>query len=180
MQVTRSACVLALGMLSGCTSTQVLTAPAPEPVSGTTIRYTTRPDTARFISARLVSLDANQIVVERFTRGGQNRWIADSLPTASLGRLEVRVARRNNLAAGVLIGAGAGLALGAACASQSDDSWLAPSSSECMTLMPLGGAMWGALIGAVTHRETWAPVTLPGAPAAGAEVPAITVVPADR
>ena len=179
MPVFRVACMLALGVLGGCTSKQVVTTPAPEPVAGAAVRYATWLDTAHFITARLVSLDADHLVVERLSRGG-SRWAADSVPIVSLSHLQVRTARRNNAAAGVLIGAGAGLALGAVCASQSDDSWFAPSSSECLTLMPLSGAMWGLIVGAVTHRETWAPVTLPRAPTGDPDAPAITVVPADR
>jgi hypothetical protein len=161
MRVSRFACVLALGIVGGCTSRQVVTTPVPEPVSGAVIRYATRADTARFVAARLVSLDADQIVFERFMRGRQDRWIVDSIPVASLHLVQVRLARRNKIGAGVLIGTGAGLALGAACAANSDDSWLAPSASECITMGALGGAMWGLIIGAANHRETWAPLALP-------------------
>lgn len=173
MPISRFACLLALGVLGGCTSKQVVTTPAPEPASGAAVRYATRLDSAHFIAARLVSLDADHLVVERLSRGG-DRGVADSVPIASLSFLQVRVARRNNAAAGLLIGAGAGLVLGAACASQSEDSWMTPSSSECMTLVPLSGALWGLMIGALTHRETWAPVRLPRAPADDSEAPAIT------
>lgn len=164
MRLVRFAALLALGLTSACAD-HVTTTPAPTPVPGGSIRYaaTTSPD--RFTTARLVSLNADSLVFERFDPGISGRegsWIAGLLTTDSLAHLQVRTGRRGNAPHGALIGAGAGLAIGLLCAASIDeDKWFQPTPEGCVASGVLSGAGFGLLIGALVKSDVWSPVVLP-------------------
>ena len=89
---------LALPLALAC-APRVVTTPAPPPVPGAEIRYSTRPETTHFIRARLVSIDADSLVVERIVMDPAGRWgdrAAGSLATDSIASLQVRVRRGGN------------------------------------------------------------------------------------
>jgi hypothetical protein len=141
---------------------------APTPATGTRIRYAARPETARFTTARLVSLDADRMVFERFvpsTTGRRSEWVPGTLPTDSLVRLQVHIGKRDNAGRGALIGAGVGGALGLLCAAAGDhDALGAPSEGQCVVSGFFSGALVGLLIGALNRSDVWAPAALPVRP----------------
>jgi hypothetical protein len=160
MRSPRSA-VLALAVVAACAPARVVTTPAPAPESGSHIRYSYRDDPTRFTRARLLSLDADSLAVERFVAGDRHQWVPDRVPTDSIAQLQVRVDRRGNAGRGALIGGGVGLLLGALCAIGDSDNWLQPEPGECIASGILTGAGAGALIGALSRSDVWAPVPLP-------------------
>jgi hypothetical protein len=154
--------VAALCLCSACGSSVVST-PVLAPAPGSHIRYATGQDSSRLAKARLVSLDAERLVFERFEMdppGRTGESVQGSVPTRSLATLQVRVRRRNNAAQGALVGVALGAVGGVACAARKDD-WLTPTDGECMVLGILGGAAWGALIGVLIKSDVWAPAILP-------------------
>ena len=167
---------LALTLVAAC-GPHVVTTPAPAPISGSRIRYAERRDSTELVSARLVSLDADSLVFERFVPsdfGG--KWVAGSLPTDSVARLQVRVGRRSNAGRGALIGGVVGVALGVACASE-DAGWFQPSAEECVAVYTLTGAGTGLLIGALTRSDVWAPTPLPSRRVEPGPGPVVTATP---
>ena len=164
MRITRRLPPLMLALASACTPAHVVTTPAPAPVAGVRIRYVPRSDTSNFVTARVVSLDAERLVFERFIPGDpKGRWLADSLTTDSIVRLQVRVGRRGNAGRGALIGGAIGAALGMACAADYNaDEWFSPTPEQCLLSGTLTGAGIGLLIGAVRRSDVWAPTALPG------------------
>jgi hypothetical protein len=166
--------IVALYLCSACGSSIVSTTVlAPAPASN--IRYATGPDSSRLVRARLVSLDAERLVLERFEMDPMGRtgdWIQDSVPTRSLATLQVRVRRRSHAAQGALIGVALGSVLGFACAAQEDD-WLTPTDGQCMVGGVLGGAGYGALIGLLIKTDVWAPAAMPSLPP---EEPPVTLL----
>ena len=87
MQVLRLCLVLAL--CTACAPAHVVNTPASIPLSGSRVRYAMRPDTSEFVSARLISLDADSLVLERLIPGDRDgRWVAATglLPTRPPGR----------------------------------------------------------------------------------------------
>jgi hypothetical protein len=176
VHITRLSVMLGLGLIGGCAPAHVVTTPAPTPVPGSRIRYAVRSDTTRFVDARMVSLDADTLVFERFIAGDGGRWIATSLATDSIARLQVRVGRRRNPGRGALIGGILGGALGLACASEGETWWVTPE--ECLFGYTVLGAGTGLLIGTLVRSDVWAPTPLrqrgrkvPPAPVPGSAVP---------
>jgi hypothetical protein len=157
---------IALLLVGACAPTHVATTPAPTPIAGSRIRYSVPPDTARFVAARLVSLDAGSVRFERFVPGlaGQpGRRVVTSLATDSIARLQVHVGRRANVGRGVLIGGLAGVALGSLCASESEGSW-AVTPEACFVGYAISGTLTGLVAGALMRSDVWAPATLPRRP----------------
>ena len=128
MRIAGSVFPIAVSLLTACTPTHVVSTPVPMAVAGDHIRYTGRADTTNFITARAVSIDADSIVFERFVAGDPSgRWVKGSIPTDSVGRLQVRVGRRANPGRGALVGAVVGGALGILCAMETSSGWLEPT-----------------------------------------------------
>lgn len=166
---------LALPLALAC-APRIVTTPAPPPVPGAEIRYSTRPDTTHFVRARLVSIDADSLVVERIVMDPAGRWgdrAVGSLTTDSIASLQVRVRRGGNAGRGALIGAVVGLAAGIGCAN--DDSWVSPDPGACIVSGVLGGAGTGALIGLLVRSDVWAPAPIPRRPPDLPEAPPVTV-----
>ena len=163
---------LAIALLTGCASARVVTTPAPTPAPGSRIRYTTRPDPGYLIPARLVSLDADSMVSERFVAGPTSgEWVREAMATESLALVQVRIGRQGNAGRGALIGGIAGLAIGAVCAATVEGGWLEPTPGECVAGYAVMGLGTGALIGLIARSDVWAPATLPGARRQPAEAP---------
>ena len=166
MRLERLVATLALGLTSACAA-HVTTTPAPTPAPGAPIRYASTSDAGRFTTARLVFLDADSLVFERFDPGLSGRtghWVSGSLAINSLAHLQVRTGRRGNAPRGALIGGGVGLALGLLCAAGTDSGWFQPDPGECLAAGLLGGAGYGLLIGALARSDVWSPVVLPARP----------------
>ncbi|HEX6107724.1 MAG TPA: hypothetical protein VFZ26_19215 [Gemmatimonadales bacterium] len=172
MRLTPLPITAAVALLAAC-APYVTTTPGPEPVAGSPIRYAERADSAKLVPARLVLIDADSMVFERLVPGDYGgKWVAASLPTRQLARLQVRVGRRANTGRGALIGGAVGLALGVACTT--DDSGFVPDEA-CLISSTATGAVTGFLIGALVRSDVWAPAPLPvRAPAAEPE-PVVTM-----
>jgi hypothetical protein len=157
--------IVALCLCLACGSS-IDSTPVIAPAPGSHIRYSTGPDSSRLAKARLVTLDAERLVVERFAMDPMGRtgdWIQDSVPTRSLATLQVRVRRRSHAAQGALVGMALGAVAGVACLAQKDD-WLTPTDGQCMVGGVLGGAGYGALIGLLIKSDVYAPTVLPSPP----------------
>lgn len=163
MRITRLWTPLAIGIAGACAPARVVTTSAPVPMAGSHIRYTTTTEPSNFVTARLISLDGDHLVVERLVPAQPaGTWVTVSLATESVDRLQVRVGRRSNPGRGALIGAAVGVLSGIGCATQDQSwAWEQPSDGECFALGIAGGAGTGALIGLFIHSDVWAPVPLP-------------------
>ena len=172
---------LAAGWLTACAPAYVVSTPVPTPAAGERIRYAGTSDSSEFVHARLVSLDSDSLVFERFVSGwgkGPGLWARASLPTDSIGRLEVRIGRRANGGRGALLGLAVGGALGVACAAETESGWLEPTPEQCLAGYILMGTGTGLLIGALTHSDVWAPTPIPRRTPAPNPVPApVTAAP---
>jgi hypothetical protein len=146
-----------------CAPAHVVTTPAPTPMSGSSIRYALRSDTSEFVAARMVSVSADRLIVDRFVPEHPfGRWVTDSVKTDSIAQLQVQVGKRANAGRGALIGVGVGTALGLLCASDEDaGEWATPGFGECMFGGIITGAGTGLLIGALRKSDVWAPTALP-------------------
>jgi hypothetical protein len=165
MRLTRSLPGLSISLLAACTPAHVVSTPAPLPAAGDRIRYAGRADSNEFVTARMISIDADSLVFERFIAGGApGSWVRGSLPTDSIARLQVRVGRRANPGRGALIGTLVGGALGILCATESSSGWLEPSPESCLMAYTLSGAGTGLLIGALSRSDVWAPAVMPVRP----------------
>ena len=172
MRITPLPITAAVALLAAC-APYVTTTPAPAPVPGSRIRYAERPDSTKLVPARMVSLDADSMVFERLVPGDYGgKWVAASLPTRDLARLQVKVGRRDNIGRGVLIGGAIGLALGVACTT--DDSGFV-SDEACLLSSTATGAVTGLLIGALVRSDVWAPAPLPARAPAAAPEPVVTM-----
>jgi hypothetical protein len=157
--------MLLLGFSAAC-GHRVTTTPAPAPSAGTAIRYATRPDSTRLTNARLVSLDAERLVFERYQMdpaGRRGVWTLDTVATPSLAKLQVTVGRRGNAGRGALIGLAVGLGLGIACAGE-EGGMGSPSDESCTAGSVVMGTATGALIGLLVKSDIWAPAVLPPQP----------------
>ena len=167
--------VLLLGFSAAC-GTRVTTTPVPAPSAGSAIRYATWTDSTRYAKARLVSLDAERLVFERYQMdpaGRWGEWTLDTVATPSLARLQMPVGRRSNAGRGALIGFAAGLGLGLACASE-EGGMGAPSDEGCAAGYIVMGTATGALIGLLIKSDLWAPTVLPSRP--GGQEPPVALV----
>ena len=162
MRITPGLVAFAVGLVSACTPAHVVSTPVPAAAAGDRIRYAGRADTTSFVTARMISLDADSLVFERFIAGDPaGRWVAGSLPTDSIARLQVRVGQRGNAGRGALIGGLVGGALGVLCAAETSSGWLEPSPEACFLGYTLTGVGTGLLIGALRRSDVWAPTTVP-------------------
>jgi hypothetical protein len=153
----------------------VVTTPELVPAPGSQIRYALRSDPFRFAAGRLISLDPDTLVLERFVPGDGGAGVADRIPTDSIGQLQTRIGRRANGGRGALIGGGIGLALGALCAiGYEEDQWFAPSPGQCLVSGAVSGAATGLLIGALSRSDIWAPVPLRRRGSPGLPTPPVT------
>jgi hypothetical protein len=161
MRTTGLTLLLAVAQVSACAPPHVVTTPGPAPTAGSPVRYAARSDSTAFVGGRLVSLNADSLVVERLVAGPtRSAWITSSVPTASVARLQVRVGRRGNPGRGALIGGALGMLAGIGCAND-DSGWVSPTPGECMVAGVLSGAGTGALIGLLIRSDVWAPVDVP-------------------
>jgi hypothetical protein len=162
MRITRGLIAFTVSLVAACAPAHVVSTPVPVPAAGDRIRYAGRSDTTDFITARMISMDADSLVFERFIPGDPaRRWVRGSLPTDSIARLQVRVARRSNPGRGALIGGIVGAAIGILCAAESSSGWLQPSPEACFMAYTVTGAGTGLLIGALRHSDVWAPTAVP-------------------
>lgn len=145
-------------LVAACAPAHVVSTPAPPPVAGDRIRYAERADSTELLTARVVSLDADRLVFERFVAGPRGHVITGSLATDSIVRFQVRVGRRGHPGRGVLFGGVIGLAIGIACASE--ESWLV-TSEQCLVGYTVAGAGMGLLVGVLVRSDVWAPTTPP-------------------
>ena len=192
MRITRGLVACAVSLVSACTPAHVVSTPVPAAAAGDRIRYSGRADTTAFVTARMISLDADSLVFERFIAGDPaGRWVAGSLPTDSIAHLQVRVGRRGNAGRGALIGGLVGGAIGVLCAAETSSGWLEPSPEACFLGYTLTGVGTGLLIGALRRSDVWAPTTVPrrqpgptpipapvsAAPAVGIQIPLFSTGP---
>ena len=192
MRITRGLVALAVSLVSACTPAHVVSTPVPAAAAGDRIRYAGRADTTAFVTARMISLDADSLLFERFIAGDPaGRWVAGSLPTDSIAHLQVRVGRRGNAGRGALIGGLVGGAIGVLCAAETSSGWLEPSPEACFLGYTLTGVGTGLLIGALRRSDVWAPTTVPrrqpgptpipppvsAAPAVGIQIPLFSTGP---
>ena len=162
MRITHYLVGFAVILGTGCTPAHVVSTPVPAAAAGDRIRYAGRADTTAFITARMISLDADSLVFERFIpRDPVGHWVMGSLPTDSIARLQVRVGRRGNPGRGALIGAVVGGAIGILCATEESSGWFQPSGETCFMAYTLTGTGTGLLIGALSRSDVWAPTTVP-------------------
>ena len=160
MRITGLSVSLAIALVTACAPAHLVTRPAPTPPPGSRIRYAARSDSTELIAARLVSLDADSLVFERFIAGPpRGGWVAGSLATDSVARLQVRIGRRSNPGRGALFGAAVGLGLGIACAGE-EGEWVTPE--QCLFGYTLIGTGTGLVIGLLVRGDVWAPTVLPG------------------
>ncbi|HEX7336815.1 MAG TPA: hypothetical protein VF252_06360 [Gemmatimonadales bacterium] len=133
---------------------------------GARIRVTSDSGSPRARIGTLVSMDSNAL---HFRSAKDSSLI--SVPTGSLVRLEQSMGRKSNAGRGAfigaLVGAGTGLLLGllASAAEDDRDSFydVGPEDVFAATaVLGAAGAGVGALIGAMSHRDRWEPVPLPG------------------
>jgi hypothetical protein len=161
-------------LASACAPAQV--SHSPVPMDGDRIRYSFASDSTRLFVARILSVRADTIVVERLVpslTGGAAEWAPASIPTATLARLDKRVGRRGNAGRGALIGGGVGVVLGFFCANE-EPGWLTPTPAQCMIGYPLSGAATGAAIGALIKSDVWMPIVRPVRSPTGPEAPAVS------
>ncbi len=173
MQITRYTLLAIGGVTAGC-GPQVSTTPAPVPERGAVIRYATRQAPERYATARLVSLDPYRLVF----RNGDTPWPTASLPTREVAALQTRIGERRNADRGALIGLAAGGVAGVVCVGAKDAGafWAGTAGgAECL-LAPAAGLLSGALIGALTRRDVWAPVVVPRRPTAPVPPPVPTAI----
>ena len=164
----------AMLLVAGCARSPMSISPVPE--KGDRIRYAFAGDSATLHVARAVRSGSDTVVIERLApsvTGGPARWMRISLETASLARLEKRVARRGHAGRGALIGGGAGLVLGFFCASE-EPGWLTPTPTQCILGYGIFGAGTGALIGALIRSDVWEPVVLPLRPHVAPGAPGVS------
>jgi hypothetical protein len=170
MSLAPARIALLLAFVTGCASTSVVTTPSPVPPAGTSMRYALSSDSSRLIEGRLISLDADTLVFERFVPERpayreRAHWVADRVPTDSIALLQAKVRQGTQVGRGAMIGGGIGFAVGLLCAAGSDESdFVAPSGGQCLASGVLSGAAIGAVIGALSHKDAWAPVLLPAPP----------------
>jgi hypothetical protein len=177
MRINRCSVTLAVSLVMACAPAHVMITPAPTPGAGNRIRYASRSDTTEFVTARVISLDADSLIYERFIPGDPGRWVPGSFATDSIGRLQVRVGRRGNAGRGALIGGLVGVVLGVVCANE-DPGWLQPSPEQCLVGYTISGVGTGLLIGALVRSDIWAPAPLPMRPREAPSTPApITMAP---
>jgi hypothetical protein len=162
MKVASLPASLVLCLAAACAPTHMVNTPAPAPIAGDRIRYATRSDSTEFVKARMISLDSDSLVYERFVNptGQSGRWVAGSLSTDSIAGLQVRVGRRGHAGRGAIIGGAVGLVTGIACANE-EAGWLTPTPEQCLVGYTLSGLATGALIGALIRSDVWAPSVLP-------------------
>jgi hypothetical protein len=162
MQICRPFFALATGLVTACAPARVVTTPVPGAVPGDYIRYAGWSDTSSFLTARVASIDADSLVLERFIAGDPaGRWVRGSLATDSIARLQVRVGRRGNPGRGALIGGLIGATLGVLCAGEESAGSMSPSSESCFLASTLVGTGTGLLFGALVRSDVWAPAALP-------------------
>ncbi|HET8623472.1 MAG TPA: hypothetical protein VFM14_07905 [Gemmatimonadales bacterium] len=69
MRITGLPLGLTIGLCIACAPADVVKTPAPIPVAGARVRYAGWPDTTEFVIVRLIALDADSLVFERFIPG---------------------------------------------------------------------------------------------------------------
>jgi hypothetical protein len=162
MQIVRRFAAVAVVLVAACAPAHMVRTPVPVAAAGDRIRYAGRSDSTAFITGRLISIDADSLVFERFVaRDPAGIWVRGSVPTDSIARLHVRVGRRANAGRGALIGGIVGGALGIMCAAQTSSGWLEPSPEGCFVGFTLMGLGPGLLIGALRRSDVWAPTPVP-------------------
>ena len=127
---------------------------------GARVRVTAHSIPGRRIGS-LVSLDGDSL---RYTRWDTSSVVA--VPLESVARLERSIGRRSNTGRGAtlgaLIGGGFGLFLGIAASTDNSGWWeVGPEEIAAATAVAgVAGAGLGAVIGSLSKRDRWEPVTL--------------------
>jgi hypothetical protein len=135
-------------------------ADAITPAPGARVRV--RQD-SRTLTGTLLSQDAAGLVIVT------GRADTVTAPRASITSVEVSTGTKSNVGKGALIGLGAGLGagiiVGIAASGSDDGSWLDFSSGEWAAGIGATGAVLGAgigaIVGAATRSDKWAPAVLP-------------------
>jgi hypothetical protein len=129
--------------------------------AGSRVRVTTVPASPGRRIGTLVSLDRDTL---RWSRWDTTSVIA--VPVASVARLERSTGRRSNTGRGAmiggLIGAGFGLFVGIAAATD-NSGFLQVGVDDIAAVTGIGGAAGagvGAIIGSLSRRDRWEPVSL--------------------
>jgi hypothetical protein len=131
--------------------------------SGLRVRITTSPSRQPVWVGTLISADQDSV---RLVSARDRQLVA--LPMARVVRAEWSRGRRSNAGRGatigLVVGGGTGLILGLL-ASGEEDSFYEVGAEDvivAMAILAAAGAGIGALVGAVTPRDQWEPLTLPG------------------
>ena len=128
--------------------------------AGARVRVTTHSHPGRRIGS-LVSLDGDSL---RYTRWDTSSVVA--VPLESVTRLERSIGRRSNTGRGAMLGAliggGFGLFLGIVASTDNSGWWeVGPEEIAAATaVVGVAGAGVGAVIGSLSKRDRWEPVTL--------------------
>lgn len=130
---------------------------------GTPIRIQTALKPGTWITGAAIGITPDSIGIVPTASADTLRFARSELHT-----MEVSQGRKSNAGRGALIGGGVvgglGLVLGVACAATTDESdWVGCGANEVVAITAVGalsGAALGALIGATSHRERWAPARL--------------------
>jgi len=151
-------------------ATAMLPDPAPlaAQTDGTPIRVQTTAKPKKWITGRAVEITADSIGIAR-TLGPIGKRSNDTLHFArtELHRLQVSRGRKSNAGRGAIGGAVAGLMVGLAAAAGSEGS-MVELGGGAVAGSTLGLGVFGALLGALSHREIWEEVSVGAADSAGA------------
>jgi hypothetical protein len=127
---------------------------APSLPQGTVVRVTSRE--MGQLRGVVVAMD------EKWLTLGSEGSPPSRLPLASIDRMEQLVGRKSNTVRGVLTGVAAGVLIGVLMPVDPSDCSMTSdafcSRSEAVGAGALTGALFGVVVGALTHSDVWAPV----------------------
>ncbi len=166
-----------------------LAAPAPEPAlltlpMGSKVRLQSKATPGQWMKGVLVRADSASVAIvpEGAPPLGANQL---SLPSASVGRFELKTGSKRHWLWGLAVGAAAGLAIGATAdvdpvACKYDYNYEC-SRGSALAIYGFGTAALGAGVGALIKTDRWTPVALdalaPPAPRVSGVAPRLRVLP---